>query len=330
MPELRRDPIAGRWVIIAPERAERPNAHLRAQHEPDQGTCAFCPGNEAMTPDEVRRIGPGARNEPGWISRVVPNRFPALRVETQPLRAAQGLFDVMAGVGAHEVLIETPEHAQPLADQPLAQVVGLFAAAKERMLDLSRDLRLRSIVLFKNHGVAAGATLSHSHSQLIALPLVTPDLAEELRCAKEHFERKERCVFCDVLAQELEDRSRLVYQNEGFVALSPYAARSPFETWILPQKHRSNFETSDSRELEGLGEALKTVLRKLDVALEKPAYNFYLHTQPLREPLSGYYHWHLEVKPMLTQQAGFEWGSGVSINPTPPEEAAAFLRQTEV
>ncbi len=330
MPELRKDPIVGRWVIIAPERADRPNAHLRAQHEPDEGACAFCPGNESMTPNEVRRVGPGARNGPGWTSRVVPNRFPALRVETQMRRTANGLFDQLAGVGAHEVLIETPEHAQPLAQQKLAQVLGLFVAAKERIIDLSRDLRLRSIVLFKNHGVAAGATLSHSHSQLIALPLITPDLAEEIRCAKDHFERKERCVFCDVLAQEFEQRVRVVYESEGFVALSPYAARSPFETWILPRQHRSNFEASELHELEGLAEAVQTVLRKIDVALEKPAYNFYLHTQPLREPLSGYYHWHLELKPMLTQQAGFEWGSGVYINPTPPEEAAAFLRQTEV
>lgn len=328
MPELRKDPVVSRWVIIAPERADRPNAHLRAQHEPDEQTCPFCPGNEAMTPHEVRRAG--GRGGTGWTSRVVPNGFPALRVETQMARSGNGLFDQMAGVGAHEVLIETPEHALPLSRQSQEQVQALFLAAKERMIDLSRDLRLKSIVFFKNHGVAAGATLSHSHSQLIALPLVPPELSEELRCAQDHFERKERCVFCDVLKQELEQRVRVVHENDGFVVLSPYAARSPFELWILPRQHRAIFEQAEPRELLLFAEALRTVLRKLDVALERPAYNFYLHTLPLREPLNGYYHWHLELKPMLTQQAGFEWGSGVTINPTPPEEAAAFLRKTEV
>ena len=325
MPELRKDPVVDRWVIIAPERAERPNALLR--NVPDQGgeTCPFCPGNERMTPPEVmaRRIGSS------WTLRVVPNRYPALRTEIQMSRAGYGLFDQMAGVGAHEVVIESSDHRATLSSVPVEQVEEVLLAWQERIIDLSRDVRLRCMLAFKNHGAPAGATLSHAHSQLIALPFVPAEVESEMRCARRHFQSKERCVFCDVLAQELRERERIVYQNEGMVALSPWAARTPFETWLLPRAHRSRFESASGQELATAADALRTMLRKIDVALEKPAFNLYLHTMPMREPESDFYHWHLTLKPVLTQQAGFEWASGCTINPTPPEEAASFLRQTE-
>lgn len=326
MPQLRRDPVAGRWVVIAPERAERPHASLRAAREADdERGCPFCPGNERATPPEVlvRRDGSG------WSLRVVPNRYPALRVETRLERRGRGLFDEMAGVGAHEVIIETRDHRRTLAQLSVGEVAGILSAWQERMLDLSRDVRLRSIVLFKNHGLPAGATLSHAHSQLVALPLVPPQLQHELDAAREHFGRKERCVFCDVATQELEAVERIVLEGEGAVALAPWASRSPFETWILPREHRSSFETAGADTLRQVADVLATVLRKLDVALERPAYNLFLHTMPLRETPNDWYHWHLEVKPVLSLQAGFEWASGCHINTTPPEEAAAFLRKTE-
>jgi UDPglucose--hexose-1-phosphate uridylyltransferase len=327
MPELRKDPVLDRWVIIAPERAERPNPMLRPLPEPESGTCPFCPGNERMTPPEVlihRATGPG------WALRVVPNRYPALRTEIQMTRAGNGLFDSMAGVGAHEVVIETNEHQRTLADLPLDQVESVLRAWQERIVDLSRDVRLKSIIAFKNHGLPAGATLFHAHSQLVALPILPPGLGDELRSARKHFEEKERCIYCDILAQELREKERVVHQTEGAVAISPYAARTPFELLILPRAHRSSFESASGQELKAAADALRTMLRKIDVALDKPAYNLFLHTMPLREPGNDWYHWHLELKPMLTQQAGFEWASGCSINPTPPEEAARFLRQTEV
>ena len=326
MPELRKDPVVDRWVIIAPERADRPNALLRPQPERAGAACPFCPGNERMTPPEVL-IHSGAG--PGWSVRVVPNRYPALRTEIQMARAGDGLFDTMAGVGAHEVVIETAEHGKTLADLPALQIESVLAAWRERIIDLSRDLRLKALCAFKNHGVPAGATLPHAHSQLVALPFVPPALTEELRGARRHYDEKERCVFCDILAQELRDKKRLVLETEGMVAIAPYAARSPFETWILPREHRSSFESATGQELRWTADALRRVLRKMDVALDQPAYNLLLHTMPLREAENDFYHWHLELKPVLTLQAGFEWASGCYINPTPPEEAAGFLRQTE-
>ena len=186
------------------------------------------------------------------------------------------------------------------------------------------------MIAFKNQGVSAGATLSHAHSQLIALPFVPDTLETELRAARRHFDEKERCIWCDIVAQEVREKERIVLESDHVVALSPWAARSPFELWILPRAHRSSFQSAIGQELRAIGDALRTILRKVDVALEKPAFNLFLHTMPLRTPENDFYHWHLDVKPVLTQQAGFEWASGCYINPTPPEEAASFLRQTEV
>jgi UDPglucose--hexose-1-phosphate uridylyltransferase len=331
MPELRRDFITGRWVIIAPERAERPQAILRLPPHDEPGPCPLCPGHEAMTPPELLvHRDQGRPNGPGWSLRVIPNKFPALRVETRMSRRGVGPYDQVAGVGAHEVLIETPEHGQSLSDLPADRIYALFTAVQARLLDLSRDQRLRYLLFFKNAGTAAGATLNHSHSQLIALPLVPREVQDELDACEQHFREKERCLFCDAIDHELRERERVVAETDQFVVLSPWAARTPFELLILPKEHRSQLETASGAELRGLSEVLRMALRKLDRALEKPAYNFWLHTLPLREQPSASYHWHLELRPTLSLQAGFEWGTGCSINPTPPEEAAAFLRQTEV
>ena len=331
MPDLRRDPITGRWVIFAPDRADRPQAILRLPPLAESGPCPFCPGHEAMTPPEllVRREG-GRPNGPGWSLRVIPNKFPALRVETRLVRRGRGPYDEVAGVGAHEVIIETAEHGRTLGDLSAVQVRDMLAAAQARISDLSRDGRLRYALLFKNSGAAAGATLGHSHSQIIALPLIPHEVQEELDACARHFAEKERCLYCDVLDHELRERDRVVIETESFVALSPWAARSPFELLILPKEHRSQLEESSPQELTGLADVLRLALRKLDRALDRPAYNFWIHTLPLRERPGPSYHWHLELKPTLSLQAGFEWGTGCSINPTLPEEAAAFLRQTEV
>jgi UDPglucose--hexose-1-phosphate uridylyltransferase len=332
MPELRKDPVVDRWIIVAPERARRPNALVRTlPDQDDPAACPFCPGHESMTPPELlaHRNGSAAPNATGWTLRVVPNKFPALRTEERMGRSGVGLYDAMAGVGAHEVIVETPEHGRQLPQQSPEQVEHLLRAAQERILDLSRDVRLRSAVFFKNSGAAAGASLSHPHSQIVALPLIPTELERELAGARAHFEEKERCIFCDMVAQEARERSRVVLETDGFLTLSPFAARGPFELLILPREHRSSFEQSSAAELRSLANALRLSLRKLDRALEKPSYNFYLHSLPLREPPSDWYHWHLEVRPVLALAAGFEWSTGFFINPTPPEEAAAFLRQTE-
>jgi UDPglucose--hexose-1-phosphate uridylyltransferase len=327
MPELRRDPIVGRWVIIATERARRPSQFQRRVEDPEGGLCPFCPGQEDKTPREVYYSG---RSPAGWKVRVIPNRYPALMIEGELDRQAEGIYDRMNGVGAHEVVIETPEHAKSLGDLSDQEVTEVLFAFKARVVDLRNDLRFRYILLFKNHGTAAGATLEHSHSQLIALPVTPRQVVEEIEGARKHYDHRERCIFCDIVGQERKDRSRLIYENDEFVVFAPWAPRSPFETWILPKRHESNFEAEPKERLGLCAQALRTTLRRIGSALGRPAYNFMVHTNPLRDAPSPSYHWHIEVMPALTQVAGFEWGSGFHINPVPPEEAAEFLRKVAV
>ncbi len=329
MPELRRDPVVGRWVIIATDRARRPAEAPRSLTPTRPALCPFCPGHEDRTPREVYSAGrpEGAPpNGPGWKVRVVPNRYPALKIEGDLEREADGMYDRMNGIGAHEVVIETPDHGRDLASLSDGEVAEVLYAFKARMLDLRNDLRFRYILLFKNQGFAAGASLEHPHSQVIALP-VTPRLVqEEVDGALRHYAHRERCIFCDIVMQERKQRSRLVLENDEFVVFAPWAPRSPFETWIVPKRHESNFETEPRERLASCAQALRSSLRRLGAALGEPAYNFILHSNPLREPSSAAYHWHIELMPALTQVAGFEWGSGFYINPVPPEEAAEFLR----
>lgn len=330
MPELRKDPITGRWVIIATDRARRPSDFTRVPVVIAEPTrfCPFCYGNEQKTPPEVLayRVNGGA-NQPGWSLRVVPNKFPVLGIEGDLNRQGEGMFDKMTGVGAHEVIIESPDHTMTLAQMTDRFVEDVLWAFRERILDLKKDHRLRYILLFKNHGEAAGATLEHTHSQLIALPVIPKRVKEELDGAKLYHDFKERCVYCDIIKQESQAALRLVTETDRFVVIEPYAARFPFETWIVPKRHSSHFEDADAGELQNLAWSLRTTLRKLDKALEKPAYNFVVHTAPVQEPSVPHYHWHIEIMPRLTKVAGFEWGTGFYINPTPPEESAQFLRE---
>ncbi len=333
MPELRRDPIVGRWVIIATERAQRPYQLTKRADPPAPGLCPFCPGNEGMTPHEVYAAGrpPGAApNSPGWKVRVVPNRYPALMIEGDLERQAEGIYDRMNGIGAHEVIIETREHGKELGELSDQEVTEVLFAVKARILDLRNDLRFRYILLFKNHGALAGASLEHAYGQLIALPVTPRQVIEEIEGARRHFEHRERCIFCDIVGQERRDRTRLIFENDDFVTFAPFAPRSPFETWIMPKRHESNFEAEPKERLGSCAQALRSTLRRVAAALGSPPYNFIVHSNPLRDPSSPSYHWHIEVMPALTQVAGFEWGSGFHINPVPPEESAEFLRRVAV
>jgi UDPglucose--hexose-1-phosphate uridylyltransferase len=329
MPELRRDPITGRWVIISTDRQKRPN-DFRVERTTTIGRerCPFCPGHESMTPPEVLsyRQNGGAPNTPGWDVRVVPNKYPALQVEGTFDRSGEGMFDRMSGIGAHEVIIETPDHDRTLAAMSEPEIERVLWAYRERIVDLKRDVRLKHILVFKNHGYAAGATLDHPHSQLIALPIVPDFVREELDGARRHFGIKERCVFCDVIGQEMRDGVRVIQENADVVALAPYAPRFAFETWLLPKRHGARFEEAPRHEYESLARLLKAVLRRLNRALELPPFNLVLHTSPFAEDTADVYHWHIEIMPRVTRVAGFEWGTGFYINPTPPEEAAAVLR----
>ena len=331
MPELRKDPVVGRWVIISTERSRRPTNFQPVSHEKSGDFCPFCTGNEDKTPPEVwaHRDGGGAPNTPGWQVRVVPNKFPALQIEGSLDRRGEGLYDKMHGVGAHEVVIEGPQHDMDLADLPVEHLQKVLTAYRERCLDLHRDRRFRYVLIFKNHGPAAGATLEHTHTQLIATPIIPLILQEELEGSRRYFELKERCIFCDIVAQETDENNgrRVVSLTEHFLAVEPFAPRFPFETWILPRRHRASFPSmSDEAELRGLAEILKDTLQRLNRALDRPPYNFVIHTAPVSEGDVDYYHWHLEIMPKLTRVAGFEIGSGFYINPTPPEDAAQYLR----
>ena len=335
MPELRKDPVVGRWVIISTERSRRPTNFTPVTMEKSGSYCPFCPGNEDKTPPEVYayRADGGAANSGGWTVRVVPNKFPALQIEGTLDRRGEGLYDKMNGVGAHEVVIETPEHTHDLADLPADDLEQVLIAYRERALDLHRDRRFRYVLIFKNHGAQAGATLEHSHTQLIATPIIPKILMEELEGSRRYFELKERCVFCDIVQQESTDNNgrRVVAMSERFIAIEPFAPRFPFETWILPRRHDASFlSVSESGEFADLARLLKETLQRLNFALNRPPFNFVIHTAPVADGEIEYYHWHLEIMPSLSRVAGFEIGSGFYINPTPPEDAAQYLREIAI
>ncbi len=332
MPELRKDPIIGRWVIISTERGKRPSEFERARPAPKSGFCPFCPGHEDKTPPEILgyRKDNGAPDTGGWHVRVVPNKYPALKVEGNLDRVGDGVYDRMNGIGAHEVVIESPGHKDSLSTIPIEQFEEILWSYRDRIIDLKKDDRLRYVLIFKNHGEAAGATLEHSHSQIIALPIIPKRVAEELDGAKAYYEYKERCIFCDIIRQEIMQASRVVAENSDFIAITPYAPKSPFEVWILPKQHEANFENCQKHHYENLSVFFSEILKRMDKVLNFPPYNFILHTAPIRNGDLNFYHWHFELMPKLTRVAGFEWGSGFYINPTSPEEAAKFLREAKI
>lgn len=340
MPELRHDPIQKRWVIIATDRALRPHDFIVEPEKPKAAFCPFCEGNEEKTPPEIFAIRENETppNRPGWKVRVVANKFPALKIEGGLEKKGLGLYDRMNGVGAHEVIIETPVHDAHFSDLSLEQIRLVLYAYKERLNDLRKDGRLKYTLIFKNHGLAAGASLAHPHTQLISTPITPRTVAVELQSAKDHYHIKERCLFCDLISDELEKGDRIIRATERFVALAPFASRFPFETFLAPRNHQHDFgEISDS-DVHELAEMLKDTLRRLKTVLHDPPYNFLFHTAPniteTRPKRSWYWdtlqldwHWHIEIIPRLTRIAGFEWGTGFYINPTPPEEAAKYLRE---
>jgi UDPglucose--hexose-1-phosphate uridylyltransferase len=339
MPELRHDPVQKRWVIISTERASRPQEFLvdRAKGgTAGRESCPFCAGHEESTPPQIHAFAdpsaPGA-----WKVRVVANKFPALRIEGDLERAAVGQYDRMNGVGAHEVIIETPDHEKDLADLPVEDVAAVLRMYRERIIDLQRDLRFRYILIFRNRGSAAGASLEHPHSQLIATPVTPRTVSVELQSARDHYALKERCIFCDIIAQELGNQTRIVAKDADFVTWCPYASRFPFEMAVAPLHHDADYAALDDGRLFSLARHLREVIRRMKASLDDPPYNFLLHTAPSYHLLArrpGYWstieqdwHWHIEILPRLTKTAGFEWGSGFYINPTPPEDAARFLRE---
>lgn len=333
MPELRKDPIIGRWIIIATERGKRPSDFIIDRNQAKGGFCPLCPGNENTTPREVLAYGNSSSrrpDSPDWSLRVVPNKYPALVIEGELNKQGEGLYDRMNGIGAHEVIIETPDHNQSFTYLPPDKMLQVFLAYRDRLIDLGKDDRFRYVMIFKNYGAAAGASLEHSHSQLVALPILPRMITSELEGSLSYYRYKERCVFCDIIRQELDQDLRVVTSNDKFVAIVPFAPRSPFEMWILPRQHTSSYCNTDEQSFTALTAIFSECMRRLDTCLPNVPYNFVLHAAPLRSAPMEHYHWHFEITPKLTMIAGFEWGSGFYINPVPPEEAAKFLREAKI
>lgn len=337
MPELRKDPVIGRWVIIATERARRPDQFSGQQEGPAEKPCPFCEGKEKETPREIYAIRPKntPANTPGWDLRVVPSISPFLRIEGELDRIGRGVYDIMSGIGAHEVVIETNQHIANMADLPEEQITKVINCYVERLVDLEKDQRFKYVLIFKNYGWTAGAgRVKHSRSQLIATPVNPKRVKEELVGAKKYYNYHERCVFCDLIRQELEAKERVIFDIDGFVAVTPFAARFPFEVWILPKQHACDITNLEPNMRVGLGRILKKVLATIKKGLNDPPYNYIIHTAPFRRHRIGQwktidydYHWHIEIFPRLTRVAGFEWGTGFYICPLPPENAAKFLRE---
>lgn len=336
MSTLRKDPITQGWVIFAEERYQRPQEPAHTIVFPPAEHCPFCAGHEDMTPPEVLAIRPPSsrKDGPGWSVRAIPNQFAVLHIEGKFDRRGEGVYDMMNGIGAHEVIIETPEHEAHLCAYPTRKIEEILWAFRERATDLLRDQRFRYIQIFRNYGELAGASITHPHSQVIALPILPRRVNEEIHLSHDYWLRKERCVFCDIIAQDAQG-PRAVFENEYFIALEPFAAKSPFETWIYPKEHGAYFFQIPDAQLPALAEIVKVTMSAFAQAMSYPPFNLIIHMAPMqpdakyltpRAKIYDFYHWHIEIVPRISRVAGFEFGTGFYINPVLPENAAEYLR----
>ena len=333
MSELRRDPIVGQWVVVATDQESLTPVGYGKQERKltQQAVCQFCPGREGYTPPEVDavRLDGSPVNTPGWIVRAVPNKFPALKIEGELDKRGIGIYDLSNGIGAHEVVVETPDHDKDLADLPLEGISRVLRMYLSRGLALAKDKRFKYIMVFKNYGESAGASIEHAHSQIIALPMVPKLVKAELDGARDYVKFRGRCLFCDILEQEYSDEDRIVAQNDKFIGFCPYAPHSPFENWIMPKEHNSDFFALKEEDMIDLAGILKEMILRMQKCL-KCSYNFYIHTAPIGYKEKDMYHWHIEIVPQLVKNKGYEWGTGLYLVPTSPAVAAGYLRDVEM
>lgn len=322
MSELRRNPLTGSWVIIAPERAVRPTDYRVDDGRVPPSACPFCPGNESASPGDVLRYGSSGQ----WLLRVVPNRYPALRVEARGDGTGVGPWDLMPGLGAHEVVIETPRHVTDPAEITDEEWRRTFSAWRDRLRDLSGDVRLAYCAVFRNQGALAGATLEHPHSQILALPVVPDDTQREHERAREHLRTRGRLLLDDMVREEVRDGSRVVEASGDVTTFCPYASRQAFETWIVSRRAGSHFDRASDEALTSVAEATARAVRRLGRAIDRIPFQLMVHSAPLRGPDDAAWRWHVRLLPAVTRPAGFEVMTGCNINATPPEEAAAYLR----
>jgi len=335
MSELRKDPVSRRWVIFSPDRAHRP---VDVKDKSDEHTqediknCPFCEGKEKIAGAEILaydKVLGRKPNTPGWWVRVLENKYPALESQENLEKKAEGIYDWMNDLGRHEIIVETPNHFIQLPDLTEEEIEKVLLSFKERYYNIKNNPNIEFILIFKNYGKEAGASLQHSHSQLIATPVVPNRVKEEVKNSKEYYSFRDRCIFCDIVTQELSSKKRIIEENEDFVSFVFYAGRFPYETWILPKEHASNFEDTSIEKIRSLAEILKKTLTKIQKALNDTPYNLVFHTLPVKMKDKEYFHWHIEIMPKTTRVAGFEWGSGFYINPILPEDAAKILNGVE-
>lgn len=331
MSQFRQNPITKQWVLIAPGRAKRPEdfrtySVMAGLPEIDEA-CVFCPGNEEKNPDlcdDVCRIP----NNKEWELRVIPNKYRA--VDLGAVTSERDFYFSRSGYGDHEVII-TRKHNEPVAMQSASLIALTLSNFKDRILTLSKDEKNAYVQVFHNHGRDSGASLVHPHYQIISTPMVPPHIHSEMSGAYHYHRDHKTCIYCDIMKEEIKQKDRLIYEDDHFVVISAYASRSPFETWIMPKRHGARYEDISEKEIEHLSHVLKRVLGALYTKLSDPPLNFYIHTMPVKRDRhtlheEASYHWHLTIFPRLTIWAGFEYATGIPVNPMPPEETAKFLR----
>ncbi len=326
MAELRREPIARRWVVITTDNPKGPSDYLSFkppyQLVSNVGECPFCPGHENMTPNETFSLKDDKGN---WYVRVVPNKYPFFHIEGDFDKRAEGMYDIMEAIGAHEIVIESPDHQQSLSTMEPKQIEGIITAYKERIIDLEKDLRFQQFLILKNY---PGIFNQHPHSHIIAMPVIPRRIDEEIWGTLDYFKRKERCIFCDIIKEEKLAKKRVIFETIHFLVFSPFASRYPFEVWIIPKSHSPDFHHIDEEKIKDLSMAIKWLFQCFSRLLSDPPYSIALHSSPVQSRFHvNEYHWHIETRLRIGMREGFEWGTGFFVNPTPPEEAASYLRE---
>lgn len=340
MSELRKDPVSKRWVIFSPERAYRPSDYkpkdeMKNEENKEKKFCPFCSGNEEKSGEELLvypKIAGRKPNSPNWWIRVLENKYPALRPGEGLEKKGVGIYDRMRGLGRHEIIVECEEHKKCISELDLQQIEKIIWAYRDRYVEIAQNRDMKHILIFKNYGKEAGASLEHSHSQLIATPVVPKRVETEIKGCKDYFKFRDRCVYCDIVSQEMLDRERIIEENDDFMSFNFFASKLPYETWIMPKEHNAYFGTITKRQITSFAKILKNVLLRIKATLGDVSYNMVLHTSPINihENTEDIFHWHLEIMPKLTKIAGFEWGTGFYVNPVLPEEAAKELRKVNL
>jgi len=325
MAELRREPVTRMWVVVTTDNPKGPSDYLpfkppyRVQQA--EGPCPFCPGNEKMTPQETYSL----RHDGGrWSVRVVPNKFPFFHIEGDYDRRPEGMYDVMEAIGAHEIVVEAPDHGQNLATMEPRQIETILRAYRERLIDLGKDQRFQQFLILKNY---PGIFNRHPHSHILAMPVIPKRIDEEVWGTLDYYQRKERCIFCDIIKEEMRMKKRVILESVHFLIFLPFASRYPFEAWIIPKAHSPDFHRIKEEEVADLSVGIQSLFHCFFELLSDPPYSVTLHTSPAGDRFHRpEYHWHIETRLRIGLREGFEWGTGFFVNPTPPEDAANFLR----